>query len=121
MTDINNRADIEHLVRSFYERVSQDEVIGHFFKETNFEEHLPRMFDFWESIVFGTGKFTGNPMQKHFRINQQTRITPEHFNHWVAVWTETVKSLFEGPKAMEIIQRAGSIASLMDYKIRMTN
>lgn len=121
MTDIQNRNDIEILVRAFYTRVSKDDVIGHFFKDTDFDAHLPRMFDFWESILFGTGKFSGNPMQKHFKINQSTRITNAHFDHWVAVWTETVESLFEGAKAEEIVQRAKSIASLMDYKIRMAN
>ncbi len=65
MTDIQNRNDIEILVRAFYTRVSKDDVIGHFFKDTDFDAHLPKMYNFWESILFGTGKFSGNSKHKN--------------------------------------------------------
>lgn len=121
MKDIENRQDIAILVNQFYESVRKDEVIGHFFTEVvqvNWEEHLPKMYDFWESIVFGTGDFKGNPMARHFQINQKTSIQTHHFNHWVKLWLENADRLFSGENTEMIKQRAQSIAGLMDYKIQ---
>jgi hemoglobin len=54
-TDIRNRKDIELLVNAFYDKIKTDGVIGFLFTEVakvNWETHLPRMYDFWENILF---------------------------------------------------------------------
>ncbi len=56
--DIENRKDIELLVRSFYDKVKADDTIGYIFNDiakVNWEKHLPVMFDFWENVLFYTG------------------------------------------------------------------
>lgn len=121
MRDLENRDDIALLVNSFYETVKTDPVIGKFFTEVvevHWDEHLPRMYDFWESIVFGTSDFKGNPMARHFQINQIKPINTEHFEHWLKLWVENADRLFAGEHTEEIKQRAKSIAGLMDYKIQ---
>lgn len=121
MTDIENRQDIAKLVNSFYETVKTDPVIGHFFTEVvhvHWDEHLPKMYDFWESIVFGSGNFKGNPMARHFQISQIAPIETTHFNHWLKLWTENADRLFAGQNTEQIKQRAQNIAGLMDYKIQ---
>ena len=56
-TDIRNRKDIEKLVNTFYDKVKTDDVIGYLFNDVakvNWENHLPKMYNFWENILFFT-------------------------------------------------------------------
>ncbi len=63
MNDLKNREDVYMLVSSFYEKVRKNEEIGHFFEDTitNWEEHLNKLTDFWESNLFFKAKYKGNP------------------------------------------------------------
>jgi hemoglobin len=118
-TDIKNRTDIEKLINAFYDKIKTDTKIGYFFTEVahvNWEKHLPRMYDFWENIMFSTGDFVGNPMAKHKELHQKSTMTKAHFQHWNDLFDETVDELFTGEKAEEIKQRAANIATAMMYK-----
>lgn len=120
--DISNRIDIENLVDTFYEKVKTDSSIGHFFTEVvkvNWEIHLPQMYDFWENILFHTGSYIGNPMQRHRQIHQQHPIENIHFDYWVKLFQATVDELFEGENATIIKSRASSIASIMQVKVNL--
>jgi hemoglobin len=118
-TDIRNRKDIEKLVNAFYEKVKTDEVIGYLFVDVakvNWELHLPKMYDFWENILFYTANYEGNPMLKHKELHQKSTMNETHFQHWNKLFNETVDQLFQGSKADEIKNRASNIAQTMMYK-----
>lgn len=119
-TDIQNRSHIQLLVDSFYKKVRSDNEIAYLFNDVarvDWEHHLPRMYDFWENIVFQTGGFTGNPMIAHLQLNQKSPLSAAHFERWLKLFMETVDELFEGDKAELIKQRAHSIATMMQIKI----
>jgi len=119
-TDIRNKADIEKVVNLFYEKVKKDANIGIFFTEiakTNWDLHLPIMYQFWENILFATGTYDGNPMIKHREISQIKAITMDNFQQWIHLFNETVNELFQGEKAELIKQRAQSIATVMQIKL----
>jgi hemoglobin len=118
-TDIRNRKDIEKLVNAFYDSVKKDDVIGYLFTDiaqVNWEEHLPKMYNFWENILFFTGNYEGNPMARHKELHQKSTMNKTHFQHWNALFTQTVDRLFEGKKAEEIKNRALNISDVMMYK-----
>ena len=118
-TDIRNRKDIEKLVNTFYDKIKTDEVIGYFFTDiakVNWDEHLPRMYDFWSNILFYSSNYTGNPMQVHKELNDKSPMNSSHFEYWNKLFTETVDKLFEGAKAEEIKNRAMNISAVMMYK-----
>jgi len=118
--DLVNRQDIVVLVNSFYEKVQKDEVISHFFSvvvPVDWATHLPRMYDFWENIVFQTKNFEGNPIRKHQELHQLSPLQTVHFERWLALFTATVDELFEGNHAEIAKQRAMSIATVMRVKI----
>lgn len=118
--DIQGRSDIKLLVDEFYKKVRVDEAISYLFNDVakvDWEHHLPRMYDFWENIVFQTGGFTGNPMIAHAQLHQKSRLTAEHFGRWLELFMATVDELFEGANAELIKQRARSIATMMQVKI----
>ena len=118
-TDIRNRKDIEKLVNTFYEKIKSDDKIGYLFNDVakvNWELHLPKMYDFWENILFYTANYEGNPMAKHKALHEKSTMTKTHFQHWIDLFNKTVDSLFEGSKAEEIKNRAMNIATAMMYK-----
>ena len=122
--DISNRTDIQLLVDTFYTKVRADETIGYLFNDVakvNWELHLPRMYDFWENILFQTGGFKGNPMVAHVKLHQQSPLTAAHFEQWLKLFLATVDELFEGDKTELIKQRARSIATMMQIKVHPSN
>lgn len=118
--DITGREEIKLLVDSFYEKVRRDEEIGFLFNDVakvNWQHHLPRMYDFWENIIFQTGGFTGNPMIAHATLHKKSPLTAAHFGQWQKLFVATVDELFEGDNAELTKQRAISIATVMQLKI----
>jgi len=119
-TDIKNRSDIEKLINTFYAKVKVDKTIGYFFIDVipvNWETHLPKMYDFWENVIFNTGLYEGNPIQQHQHLHQKSELSKAHFDHWMMLFTSTVDELFVGEKAELTKQRANSIATVMQLKI----
>ncbi len=121
MKDITTRADIELLVNSFYDKVRTDEVIGYIFNEVaavDWITHLPKMYNFWETVLLGKMSFKGNPMETHLKLSQKTPMQQEHFNRWLSLWNETIDENFSGEIATEARKRGQNIAGLMLYKIQ---
>lgn len=119
MRDIENQADIQYLVETFYQTALADEVIGPVFKAADFslEQHIPVMVKFWETILLDVITYQGNPMLKHITLNKTVALLPEHFERWMAIWEQTVTAKFDGFTARQAINRAASIAQLMQHKI----
>ena len=118
--DIENRDDIKLLVTTFYDKVKADRVIGFIFNDvmkTNWEQHMPVMYDFWENTIFYTGNYTGNPLETHKHLHRIIPLTPAYFDRWLGFFSSTVDELYAGPKATLAKQRAFSIATVMKIKI----
>lgn len=119
MKDIVSQDDIQQLVNSFYDKVKTSEI-GFFFEEiakVNWEKHLPKMYIFWESVLFATVKFDGNPMGAHFPINEIIPMEKKHFEAWLQLWKETVDENFFGEMAESAKNKAENIAKLMSFKM----
>lgn len=121
---LENRADVELLVNQFYQKIRLDSELGHIFDgvaHVNWEAHLPKMYDFWEGILFGTLNYTGRPMPPHFQLTTKYMLTPAHFDRWLALFFENVDELFEGEKAADVKYRAYSIATIMNNRVQQIN
>ena len=122
MKKLESREDSEHLVNSFYAKVTQDETIGFFFSDiakVDWDKHLPKMYSFWESILFGQMSYKGNPMAVHFPINQLEAMEKRHFEKWLELWKQTIEENFIGENASMAITKSENIANLMAYKMEM--
>ena len=120
-TDILVRSDIEKLVNRFYDKVKKDDVIGYIFNDlvkVDWHKHLPVMYDFWEGVIFYTGTYAGNPMITHRKLSHVVSLTPEHFNRWLKLFLAAIDENFEGEKAELAKQRAISIGTVMQLKLR---
>ncbi len=124
MTDLKNKDDIILLVNSFYEKVKENELLGPIFNHiahVDWEQHLPKMYSFWDFILFGSQDYQGHPLRPHLALNAIHPIGNEHFKEWLRLFEKTVLELYEGEKASEIIQRAKGIGETWSYKIDYLN
>lgn len=118
--DLASRASIQHLVDAFYRRVRADDVIGFVFNEvaaTDWEHHLPRMYDFWESVLFQKGTFRGNPLAIHGALAQRTPMGREQFERWLTLFCATIDDHFAGPNADHLKNTAADMASVIHRRI----
>ena len=79
--------------------------------------HLPRMYDFWESVLFGTATFKGTPLVVHQALARHAPLTAEAFDRWVALFQTTVDDLFSGTMADHAKKSAARIAATMEHSI----
>jgi Truncated hemoglobins len=122
--DISTREDIDRLLARFYEKVREDATIGYIFNDiikVNWEKHLPLIGDFWETLLLDTGKYYGNTMGVHYAINKKVKLEKEHFDRWIGLFNDTIDELFEGTVATMAKKKAGSIATLMQFKMQQEN
>lgn len=118
--DIENEADVKLLVDTFYDNVNKDELLSPVFNDfahVNWESHLPVMYSFWNSVLFGSTVYKGRPFPKHLQLP----INQTHFSRWLSLFTKTVDDLFEGPKAEDTKFRAQSIARIFQMKMGLIN
>ncbi|MCW3127043.1 MAG: hypothetical protein JWO03_2701 [Bacteroidetes bacterium] len=102
MKDITTHTDVEHLLRTFYDKLLKDELMSPHFANINLEEHLPRIIAFWAFILIDEEGYKGNVFDKHRHLD----IGEVHFTRWVKLFSETVDELFAGEKAGLAKQRA---------------
>jgi len=124
MKDIASREDVDLLVRSFYQKVRKNEMLGYIFNDVikiDWDYHIPILVDFWETILLDTNSYQRNAMAEHFKVNQKIKLLPEHFTTWLSLFDTTVDQHFKGDKADLAKKRAHSIAQIMQLKIQQIN
>ncbi|NLO71905.1 MAG: group III truncated hemoglobin [Porphyromonadaceae bacterium] len=118
--DIRTHEDIILLVDTFYGYVRKSPIIGFIFDEiskVDWSSHLPKMYDFWSSILLNEHKYRGNPMQVHLNLSTQTDMYQFQYNEWLTLFHKTIDELFEGEIADEAKVRSSYIAENMLFNI----
>jgi hemoglobin len=111
--DIEDRADCERLVRTFYERALTDPVIGFLFTDVahlDLDAHLPVIASFWETVLLGAQTYRGGAFAKHAALHEKAPLRGGHFERWLFLWRTTVDELFAGPRADEAKRHAERVA-----------
>lgn len=106
---LETREDIQKLVDGFYGKVKADSYIGPIFTDVakvDWDEHLPKLYNFWADLLLGEDTYRGRPFPPHVPLNLQ----PGHFERWLKLFVETVDEYFIGLKAEEAKTRALRIA-----------
>jgi hemoglobin len=119
--DIETRADCERLVRAFYGRALEDPVIGWLFTDVarlDLESHVPRITNFWETILLGAQSYGGGAFRPHIELNAKARLKRGHFDRWLYLWRDTVDALFEGDRAELAKAHATRVAGAFESRLR---
>ena len=119
-TDLEDRAGITLLVDDFYRRVRADESLGYVFDDiakVDWEAHLPKICDFWDTIIFRAGTFKGDPLAIHAKLLAETDLPWPLFELWLELFRATVNEHFAGENAGHIIRSAEDMAGVIYSKI----
>ena len=119
--DIKTREDVFLLVSGFYKKVRKNPEIGHFFNEVikDWDAHLEKLTDFWESNLFFKATYKGNPQKVHVKVDQENNqeISNYHFGIWLNLWFETIDELYEGELANRAKNNARKMSSHLYLKM----
>ena len=108
------------LVNTFYQKVLTNNILAPIFQDimkVDWSTHLPKMYDFWSSILLDTHSYNGNPMSVHLKMAGIVPLGEQEFCEWLSLFNQTLDDLFSGDKCNEAKLRAANIARLMQYKI----
>lgn len=116
---LDTRDQIERMVNLFYDQVKKDPLIGPIFNDVaqvDWNEHLPKLYNFWEDLLLGSNNYHGRPFPPHVPLN----LKIEHFERWIQLFYKTIDENFMGMKAGEAKARALRIAQNFTNNLRLT-
>lgn len=118
--DIQTREDLHLLMSEFYLKLLADSKISYIFTQVaqiDLKPHLLDLVDFWEQILFDRGSYRKNVLEIHTDLNQQSKLSEDHFTIWLHYFNSTIDENFAGPTAEIMKTRALSIATVIRIKI----
>lgn len=101
--------DIGRLVDTFYAKIREDPALGPVFDRaiSDWGPHLATMRKFWSSVMLTSGRYKGNPVAVHHRVEG---IEYDLFAHWLALFDDTCRELFDDALAEAFRDKAARIA-----------
>ena len=120
LSDIESRAEIERLVDRFYEKVRADDLLGAIFDDiakVDWSSHLPKLYAFWQTVLFGGGGFKGNLLGAHLKLRSEASMDWLRFQRWLDLFLSTVDEMFTGERASRIKNTANDMAHVIYSRI----
>lgn len=111
---------VQTVVHAFYARIRLDKELGPIFEQTigtteaEWAPHLARLCAFWSSVTRLSGRYKGNPMQKHAVLGE---IRPQHFDRWLSLFAETVAKHCSAPVAAIFIDKSQRMSATIQRGI----
>jgi hemoglobin len=118
--DVTWPKDVQRIVNAFFKKVRKDDLLSPYFASKTKEEweaFLPVMYSFWENVLFYTGGYFGNPMQRHQEMNELRSFSQEHFVRWLDLMCEAIDKRYAGANADIMKERAQHISTIMQIKL----
>lgn len=106
--------DLHDLLVAFYDTVAADELLAPYFAVVDMTAHMPRIVSFWSTLLFHTGRYSGNAFAPHL---QMPGLTADHFARWVATLESTVNERFAGMNATQMKELGHRIAYSMQLRL----
>lgn len=107
---------IGRLVDTFYSKVRVDPELGPIFDRaiSDWGPHLETMRRFWSSVMLTSGRYKGNPVAAHKRVEG---IEMRLFTRWLALFDETCRELFDDALAAAFKEKAVRIAESLQLAL----
>jgi len=83
----------------------------------DWDAHLPKMYAFWETVIFRSARYVGNTRAAHARLVPLTAMGRPQFDRWLTVFTATVDELVSGENAEHIKSAAADMANVIHGRI----
>lgn len=98
------------LVDDFYDKIRADPELGPIFSRAipgDWGPHLATMRKFWSSVMLTSGRYKGDPVTVHRRVDG---IEMELFDRWLTLFHRTSRELFVDDLADALLEKAARIA-----------
>ncbi|MEO7371825.1 MAG: group III truncated hemoglobin [Ilumatobacteraceae bacterium] len=114
--DIDDRADIDLLVRNFYRDAAMDDLLGPVFvaAHVNWTAHVATLIDFWAWQLLGDPGYEGQPLRAHEPVHARTPLSHAMYERWLELFCDTIDSSFEGPRSEVAKVRGRKMAAAME-------
>jgi hemoglobin len=109
--------DLHELFVAFYATLADDPLLAPYFVSLDMTAHMPRIVDFWSTMLFHTGRYSDNAFRPHAAL---PGLTAEHFVRWVATLERTIDARFTGEYAERMKDLAHRIAYSMQLRLGIT-
>lgn len=108
---------IRYVVERFYAEVRKDPLLAPVFEAhiADWAAHNDRMCDFWSSIMNGTGRYSGRPLEVHRRIGS---VTDSHFDRWVNLFMEICETSCDSQDRDRLVTAAQRMRMAMSHNLR---
>ena len=106
--------DLHALLVAFYDVVERDPLLAPYFAAVDMDAHMPRIVDFWSTMLFHTGRYAGNAFRPHLTM---PGLTGAHFARWVATLEATVDARHAGAVAERMKELAHRVAYGMQLRL----
>ncbi|MDV4145943.1 MULTISPECIES: group III truncated hemoglobin [Shimia] len=115
---------IDDVMRLFYARIRQHEVLGPVFsahiKDGAWPAHEAKIAGFWRNAILKERSYSGSPMMAHM---QSPHVQPEHFELWLGLFDETLAETLPEPTRTQfsaLAHRIGKGLRLGLQQVRQT-
>lgn len=101
---------IQVMVHTFYGCIREHPRLGLIFNgrlEGKWDDHMPKMEAFWQSVLLKNGAYKGKPVPAHLKLKE---VVSSDYSEWQSVFRPVVRELFVPDLADEIIAVAERIA-----------
>lgn len=106
--------DLHALLEAFYATVALDPLLAPYFAPVDMREHIPRIADFWSTLLFHSGRYSGNAFRPH---STMPGLTADHFARWLRTLGAVVDERFSGPAAEQMKTLGHRIAFSMQLRL----
>ena len=106
--------DLVPLLHVFYDEVAREPLLQPYFAPVDMDAHIPRIADFWSTLLFHTGRYSGNAFRPHMEM---PGLTAAHFARWVATLERVVDARFAGDAAERMKALGHRIAYSMQLRL----
>lgn len=108
---------IRRLVDAFYEKVRADDRLGPIFARAipgDWGPHLSTMRDFWSSVMLTSGRYKGQPVVVHRKVEG---LELQLFERWLTLFDQTCGELFDDDIATAFSDKAHRIAESLKLAV----
>lgn len=109
--------DLPALLQAFYDAAGREPLLAPYFAPLDMAAHLPRIADFWATVLFHAGRYGGNAFRPHLAL---PGLTAAHFARWLAVLAATVDARHAGPSAEAMKAVGHRIAYALQLRLGIT-
>jgi hemoglobin len=106
--------DLLPLLDVFYAEVAREPLLAPYFAPVDMTAHMPRIADFWSTLLFHTRRYQGNAFRPHLDM---PGLDAERFARWLAALETTVDERHAGPMAEQMKELGHRVALSMQLRL----